>query len=288
MEQAESQRKKMPAGVDGDTGGRITQLLEHYGLSGYEASSRLGYASRSKLYKVMNGEVRPSYETLVDILAQFPEVSPDWLLMGKGAMLRGPVSAVGAASGGTQLLTLTVGLDGKENIELVPVLAQAGYNLQHNEAVFIQDLPKYRIPGFERGTFRAFEVAGDSMEPTIRHSDVVVTTYLENLRLLEVGEVYVVVTDESVMLKRIMQPITSSTREVMLHSDNPHRKPYPMALTDIKQFWRVRGYISRYVPSAPDITTERLWEVIEQLGFDRGEVKRHLDENAPSNAPQRI
>ena len=33
-------------------------------------------------------------------------------------------------------------------------------------------------------------------------------------------------------------------------------------------------------------TAERLWEVIEALDFDKGEVRRHLEENAPSHAPR--
>ncbi|NVO29722.1 helix-turn-helix transcriptional regulator [Hymenobacter lapidiphilus] len=286
MESTENQKKKVPAGVDGDTGGRIKQLFEHHGITTYEANQRMGYTRTSKLYKVLSGDVRPSYETLVDILSEFPDVSPDWLLMGKGEMQRPQVAkpAAGPTGDNTQVLTLTMGLDGVPNVELVPILAQAGYSLQHNEAVYLEDLPKYRIPGFEQGTFRAFEVAGDSMEPTIRHADVVLVSWVENPRLLELGEVYVVVTDESVMLKRIKQRITSGTKEVLLFSDNPHRRPYDMDMADIRQLWRVRGYVSRYIPSAPDLTTERLWEVIEVLGLDRNEVRRHLDEDATSDA----
>ena len=286
MESTDNQKKKVPAGVDGDTGGRIKQLFEHHGITTYEANQRMGYTRTSKLYKVLSGDVRPSYETLVDILSEFPDVSPDWLLMGKGEMQRPQVArpAAGPTGDNTQVLTLTMGLDGVPNVELVPILAQAGYSLQHNEALYLEDLPKYRIPGFEQGTFRAFEVAGDSMEPTIRHADVVLVSWVENPRLLELGEVYVVVTDESVMLKRIKQRITSGTKEVLLFSDNPHRRPYDMDMADIRQLWRVRGYVSRYIPSAPDLTTERLWEVIEVLGLDRNEVKRHLDEDATSDA----
>ena len=40
------------------------------------------------------------------------------------------------------------------------------------------------------------------------------------------------------------------------------------------------------MPSAPDVTVERLWEVIEVLGFDKGEVRRHLEEVAPPDAPR--
>ena len=167
----------------------------------------------------------------------------------------------------------------------MPIHAQAGYAVQHNEAVFVQDLSRYRVPGFEHGKFRAFEVAGDSMEPTLNHRDIVVCSYVDNWRLLVPGDVYVVVTLESVMLKRIRRRITDLNGEVLLYSDNHHREPYLMDVPDITELWRGRGYVSSYLPSAPDVTAERLWEVIDVLGLDRGEVRRHLDESAPSSAP---
>ena len=70
----------------------------------------------------------------------------------------------------------------------------------------------------------------------------------------------------------------------MLHSDNTHRRSYPLDKADITELWRVRGYLSTYLPTAPDVTVERLWEVIESLGFDKGEVRRHLDENGTPHA----
>ncbi|UYZ60215.1 S24 family peptidase [Hymenobacter latericus] len=247
------------------------------------------------MYKIMRAEVAPSYSTLVEILRTWRQVSPAWLMLGEGAMLRdsgeastAPRQSVSTSntavvnSGG--VLVVTVDKDGDENTELVPVSAQAGYALQHNEAVFVQDLPKYRLPRFEHGKFRAFEVAGDSMEPTLNHNDIVVCSFVDNWRLLVPDDVYVVVTSESVMLKRIRKRISGLDEEVLLFSDNPHRRPYPVDAADITELWRVRGYISTYLRSAPDVTTERLWEVIEQLGFDRGEVRRHLDEGATPDA----
>ncbi|MGI4738051.1 MAG: S24 family peptidase [Janthinobacterium lividum] len=276
---------------------RINEVATHYGLNANSLTNKLGYATNSKMYKILAG-TEPSFPTLVDMLRAFPEVSPDWLVLGEGQMLRAatadavPTKSRVVATGkrlpiinSGQVLTLTVDSSGNENTELVPVQAQAGYGLQHNEAVYLQDLPKYRIPGFEHGTYRAFEVAGDSMEPTLNHRDIVVASYVDNWRLLEPGDIYVVVTAESVMLKRIRERITAHDMTVMLYSDNHHRKPYPMDCVDIAQLWRVRGYISTYLPSTPDVTVERLWEVIEALGFDKGEVRRHLEENTPSDAP---
>jgi phage repressor protein C with HTH and peptisase S24 domain len=301
MQQVEQQVEKviLPGSVR-DTGGRLKQLLEYYKLTTYQANEKLGYTKSSKLYKVLNNEVRPGYDTLVELITAFPEVSPTWLLLGKGPMLQKDAVALAvettSTSAGTtkqntaaskdKVLTITVDREGNDNTELVPVQAQAGYGVQHNEAVYLRDLPKYRIPGFEHGNYRAFEVAGDSMEPTLNHRDIVVASYVDNWRLLEPGDVYVVVTAESVMLKRIRERIIAGDMTVMLHSDNHHRKPYPMDVADIAQLWRVRGYISTYLPSTPDVTVERLWEVIEALGFDKGEVRRHLEENPSADGPR--
>ena len=276
---------------------RINELVQHYGLNANSLAQKLGYSTNSKMYKILAG-TEPSFPTLVDILRAFPEVSPAWLTMGEGPMLRAAdrdeVAAAEqravalsnrAAVNNGGVLVVTVDREGEDNTELVPVSAQAGYALQHTEAVFVRDLPKFRLPRFERGKFRAFEVAGDYMVPTLNHLDIVVCSYVDNWRLLVPDDIYVVVTTESIMLKRIRKRITSQTDEVLLFSDNPHRRPYPLDASDITELWRVRGYLSTLLPSAPDITVERLWEVIESLGFDKGTVRRHLEEGAPSDAP---
>jgi len=271
---------------------RIEAWLNHKSLNANSASQKLGYANSSKMYKILQG-TSPGFETLVEFLKVWPDLSPDWLLLGNGPMIRGEAADAPSRSltlqqvvRGDKVVVVTVDDKGNENTVLVPIPAQAGYSLAHNEAVYMRQFGTYKIPGFERGEFRAFEVSGDSMAPTINHRDVVVASRVEELRLLEPGEVYVVVTAESVMLKRIKNRLRASDLEVMLYSDNPHRLPYGMETSDVQELWRVRGYVSSYIPSAPDITVERLWEVIEQLGFDRGEVRRHLIENAPSDAPQ--
>ncbi|AII53806.1 helix-turn-helix transcriptional regulator [Hymenobacter sp. APR13] len=286
MQKPDSQSEKKPEVVQ-----RIQQILTHFGLNASSATQKLGYSTTSKLYNILKGS-EPSYPTLVDFLRQWPDLSPEWLMLGQGPMLRGESGAAGVVavqrpavsgrsvvnSGG--VLVVTVDREGTDNVELVPVSAQAGYTLQHNEAVFVQDLPRYRLPLFERGKFRAFEVAGDSMTPTLNHNDIVVCSYVDNWRLLIPDDIYVVVTSESVMLKRIRNRISTLDEEVLLFSDNPHRRPYPMDTADITELWRVRGYISTFLPSAPDVTAERLWEIIETLGFDKGDIRRRLEEGA--------
>ncbi len=278
--------------------GRIQTWLDYNGLNANQAATKLGYTNASKMYKILQGG-SPGFDTLVELLRTWPDLSADWLLLGSGGMLRGgatdaPAPQLNATlrpshsiSGIDRVLTVTVDKDGEENTEFVPVVAQAGYTRQHNEAIFMQQLRHYRIPGFEHGTYRAFEVAGDSMEPTLNHRDIVIGSAVDRWDLLTPGEVYVVVTSESVMLKRIRERITDMSGMVYLYSDNHNVKPYSLPVVDITQLWRVQGYLSTYIPSTPDVTTERLWEVFDLLGLDRGEVRRHLDEGAPNTAPTR-
>lgn len=286
----------MPADhlISASVADRVQVLLSHYGLNASSATKKLGYGTTSKMYKILQG-AEPSFPTLVDFLTVWPEVSPDWLMLGKGPMFRGGVTDTGEpaekkhlpkrAVTDRQILTVTVDKLGDENTLMIPARAQAGYTRSFNEAVYLQQMRPYHIPGFEHGTYRAFEVSGDSMEPTINHRDIVVGSYVDRWDLLQPGEIYVVVTDENILLKRIPRRITDRNGMVDLLSDNPTVKPYDLPAADIVQLWVVLGYISTYIPSTPDITAERLWEIIELLGHDRGEVRRYLLENAPSNAP---
>lgn len=302
MESVEQHPKKeMPAGVDGDTGGRIKQLFEHYRLSTYEANQKLGYARSSKLYKVLSGDVKPSYETTTDLLSAFPEVSAEWLLMGQGPMLRGaqlaalaPADAIElpkpamqphrAVFSNAQIHTVTVDRTGNENTMLVPLSVQAGYPTLCNEAVYLQDMKSYDLPGFEYGEYRAFEVDGDSMHPTFRHRDIVVCKHVDRLDLLKPDECYVIVTLENLLLKRIPAVITDRRGTFELYSDNPAFKPYTLPVVDLQQLWIVRGYLSTNIPGKPDHTAarlmDRLQEVIELLGHDYNEVRQFLNQGA--------
>ena len=52
------------------------------------------------------------------------------------------------------VIQATVDDKGNENMMLVPIPAQAGYSLAHNEAVNLQQFGTCKIPGFERGDVR--------------------------------------------------------------------------------------------------------------------------------------
>lgn len=69
---------------------RIRQLIEYYGLS-IRAFEQKICVSESLIYRGLSRNSDFSASVLVKILNICPEISPDWLLLGKGEMLRANV-----------------------------------------------------------------------------------------------------------------------------------------------------------------------------------------------------
>src|SRR3546814_14975382 len=64
-----------------------------------------------------------------------------------------------------RVLSITVDANDRENIELVPVKASAGYLNGYADPEYISELPRFNLPMFKQGSYRAFELKGDSMIP---------------------------------------------------------------------------------------------------------------------------
>ena len=92
-----------------------------------------------------------------------------------------------------RVLSISVDSEDRENIELVPVKASAGYLNGYADPQFISELPKFHLPFLKQGTFRAFEIKGDSMLP-LPSGTIVIGEYLENWNDVKVGETYVFIT----------------------------------------------------------------------------------------------
>ena len=66
---------------------RIRKMIEYYGLKPYSFEQKI-LVSEGTLRKFLAGEIVIKVDTLAKISANFPDVSIDWLLLGKGEMLR--------------------------------------------------------------------------------------------------------------------------------------------------------------------------------------------------------
>lgn len=64
----------------------LTQFLDYKKISVLNFEKRLGV--RSTIQKAIKGNSNIGTNLLGKIVAEFPEIDPDWLLTGKGEMLR--------------------------------------------------------------------------------------------------------------------------------------------------------------------------------------------------------
>lgn len=68
---------------------RLLALMKAESLSPSQFADELSI-QRSAVSHLISGRNLPSYDVLVRILNRFPDVNPEWLLLGKGEMYRKP------------------------------------------------------------------------------------------------------------------------------------------------------------------------------------------------------
>jgi len=185
--------------------------------------------------------------------------NPSFLFSGSGAYFRTPVEEDGFR---LHHLTVVTDQNGDERIIHVPCPAQAGYGKSLSDPVFIQNLPSYQLPDpqFKSGTYRSFEIAGSSMEPTFRQNDIVIAAYVESRyweQAIKNNQIFIIVTTEEVIIKRVINKMKTD-KIIECISDNPEFDPYTIPVNDILEIWKVRMKLTAHFdqPNAGLNTTD--------------------------------
>ena len=204
----------------------------------------------------------PKYE-LLKKFAGFYELSMDELINEKIDDKWKPKAKTNDAN--LRILSISVDQNDKENIELVPVKASAGYLNGYADPEFIGDLPKFNLPIFKQGTFRAFEIKGDSMLP-LPSGTIIIGEYVENWNDVKQGDTYVIVSkSEGVVYKRAGGKFKEN-KGLKLISDNPVYEPYIIQGEDVLEIWKAKAYLSTEFPSVtPEPTLETLTTMMAQM-----------------------
>lgn len=167
-----------------------------------------------------------------------------------------------------KVLSITVDKNDRENIELVPQKAAAGYLNGYADPEYIEELPRFQLPMLPGNvTYRAFEISGDSMLP-LRSGTIVIGQYLENIASIKNGKTYVLVSrDEGIVYKRVFK--YSDNRELFcLASDNRQYSTYDVNGRDILEIWEAKAFISTELPDPDDegeITLKKLADIVLDL-----------------------
>ncbi len=170
-------------------------------------------------------------------------------------------------SNASNLRVLSVTVDGneRENIELVPVKASAGYLNGYGDPEYVAELPKFSLPMFNQGTYRAFEIKGDSMLP-LPSGSIIIGEYIENWHDIKPSQTYVVVSrEDGVVYKRIAYKFKED-KGLKLVSDNKTYEPYWVSTEDIIEVWKAKAFISTELPEpSPEPTMETLTSMMAQM-----------------------
>ena len=227
---------------------RIGHIAKHYGLSQNEFAKQLK-TSQASFNRMINGKHNPSLGTINAILNSYPDINVEWLIQGRFPMLKSKayVTDFKLPEVKEQVLPIVVNQNNEELIPMVPVYAHAGYGKHFEDHEFIQDLPTSFAGHFNDGTYRDFEIKGDSMEPYVFENDVVRCKYLQhhywqNKQQLRLDETFIIITNEDVLLKKIS---AYDGKVFQLHSFNGYYNDYTVPAKDVKELWYVKLTMSK-------------------------------------------
>jgi len=205
------------------------------------------------LSEILKGRRDVTIELLRKTVEEY-KVNPVYLYTGEGPMFMSEEDHKSF-----RVLTIVTNSQDDERIVHVPTPAQAGYAGEMTDPTFIQDLPTYSLPDYKYkvGTHRSFDVAGDSMEPTLFEGDKVICSYLEPTlweSSIKDNYVYVIVTRGDVLVKRVTNKL-KTTKQVELISDNNYYEPFHVDVGDLREVWYVRAKISPFLPSPQNVSS---------------------------------
>lgn len=162
---------------------RVLQLLEMKGLNANSASRILGIPQRT-LNRQVNENGKISMEIVMAILNNFHDVSPRWLVLGEGAVMNATEGMSGSNNSAPFYSDLPVSAGLKECCDPRKEVPSGFISMPQWHADFY------------------FPVSGTSMEPEIFSGDIIGVNRVDSLKEIDPEKIYMIVTNESRMIKR--------------------------------------------------------------------------------------
>ncbi len=192
---------------------------------------------RSTLGDYERGKTEPNIALLIKMANYFGQ-SVDALISQKIYQSEYQI----AKSEKLKVLAISIDSDNNGNIELVDTKAEAGYLDSYQDPEYIRDLPKIQFPSIPKGTYRGFEITGDSMLP-IESGSVIICSYIEKIENIKDDKTYIVVSKrEGLVYKRVKKDTLQN--QLILRSDNESYLPYVIDYEEIDEIWEYYAHLS--------------------------------------------
>lgn len=193
---------------------RVAEVLAYKNINVNRASKMLGIPQRT-LNRQVNEDGKIGMDLLYAIMDCFPEISPAWLLLGEGEMLRDDTFSM---RGVPYYSDLPVSAGLRDTID--PLLEKpTGYI----------SLPSQKAECY-------FPVVGTSMEPEIYEGDIVGVVRVNSLSEISPGSIYLIIANNARMIKHCYPDNDNST---IMWCVSPNYPSFPLDKREITALFRV-------------------------------------------------
>ena len=206
---------------------RIAKFIDYQGISVSSFEQAIS-ASDGMIRRAIRNNTDIQSKWIAKISDNYPELNIDWLISGKGNMLKESIP-VAIKSNNLQ-----------EGIPLIPLDAMAGF-CRGEMQVMEHECEKYVIPAFREAEF-LIPVKGSSMYPKYSSGDIVACKKLSLTDLFfQWNKVYVLDTDQGALIKRVKQG--KDDNHIILVSENEKYPPFELSLDHLHAIAIVIGVI---------------------------------------------
>lgn len=230
-----------------DINERILYFIEkQYDSNQKKFAESIGYSPQVVFNIVSGRKTKPSYDVLNAIISTNDDISSDWLLTGKGLMLKSRVPVV-AEPGSTYSKQLPNHL-----IPLYDGVVTAG--MQESAMLESTSEPAEMIDAGDwfRDATAAMRVHGDSMHPEYRSGSIAALREVINKRLVVYGQDYLIETSEYRVIKRLQRSDQSESwlacsvnEERYVSSGRLIHEAFDVHIDDVLRLYQVLGSVKR-------------------------------------------
>lgn len=231
---------------------------------------------RSLVGAYEENRARPTYEVLQDLSKLFKYsidelITKDLRQTEKVSLFTDKQLMSDVTGKNLRVLAITVDKTDKENIEMVSAKASAGYLNGYADPTYIKELNKFRLPFLPVGTYRAFEIKGDSMLP-IQPGSVIVGEYVDNWKQIKDGHTYIILSKhDGIVFKRVFNQVEENGT-LILRSDNTSYPAYPIKIDEVLEVWKAVLNIS-HMNKGNDMSYQNILQLMQELKKDVENLK---------------
>lgn len=227
---------------------RLCEFMKFKNLNDNQLTIAAGL-SNGLIGKAKNSGKAISFSNIEKVLHAYPELSADWLITGRGEMLKQESSTsqtLAPSTPNTPVSQYETGRLDKYTPGTIPLVsAQAVGGFSGSDFSINDDdvIGYYVIPGFQnKGIDFMIRITGDSMAPRLWGGDIIACSIIRNPNFIQWNKTHLIATrDQGLLVKRLRKSTDSDC--ILAVSNNPDYDPFDIPKQDILGIARVVGVI---------------------------------------------